>query len=400
MKLKIIFAALFLILPSLFFVSCSKNVNSKNGNTNNAAQKVSPKYTCPMHPSYISDKPGDCPICGMTLVPVEQAMPVPAHQTKKKIMYRSTMNPGEVSDTPGKDSMGMEMERFEVEEPPAQAEVEGLSTINVSPQTQQLIGIKTAIAQKRDVSKTIRTSGRVAYDPELYYAQQEYLTSLNTYQQSVKSSQGGIADSAKSLVDSSRFRLKLMGLGDEQIENLSEEGAPDKSLLLTGRDKKAWVYAAIYEADLGFVKIGQFVKVSASQISQEVFSGEIVSLDPVIDPATRSIRARILIENENGILKPEAFLNVEIYIPLGNLLAIPAESIMDTGTRQVVFVDKGQGILEPREVLIGYRTDDYYTVKSGINTGEKVVTNANFLIDSESQLKAALKQAISGEHSH
>ena len=125
-----------------------------------------------MHPTYTSDKPGDCPICGMKLVPVKseeqptaaQAAPAP----KKKVMYRSTMSPGEVSDKPGKDSMGMDMVPFEVEESGAVTEVGGRVQVKISPERQQLIGIKTASVKSQPIHKLIKAVGRVAYaEPNL-----------------------------------------------------------------------------------------------------------------------------------------------------------------------------------------------------------------------------------------
>ncbi|MHB9155175.1 MAG: efflux RND transporter periplasmic adaptor subunit, partial [Endomicrobiales bacterium] len=254
---------------------------------------------------------------------------------------------------------------------------------------------------RKDVSRTIRTNGRVAYDPELYYAEQEYITSIKSYEQSKNSSEGMVSDSARSLVDASRFKLKLMGLGDAQINDLAAKGVPDSSLLLTRGEKNVWVYASVYQDDLRYVKTGQTVLLSAPSITSAKFSGKIVAIDPVLDPGTRSAKARILTENSSDTFKPETYLNVEINVPLGSQVVIPADAVMDTGARQVVFVDKGQGVLEPKEVKVSNRTDDFYVIKSGISVGDKVVTNANFLIDSESQLKASMQKAVGGgEHKH
>jgi hypothetical protein len=408
LKSKILLTLFLLLIPAMILVSCGKKGTGKGAVQ--SSQKAVKKYTCPMHPSYVAEKPGECPVCGMNLVPVEEEpqvsspaqTPAPAAK-KKKTMYRSTMNPDEVSDKPGKDSMGMEMEAFEVEESQnvGTPQVEGLSSIKVSPEKQQLIGVKTAIAVRKDVARTIRTNGRVAYDPDLYYAEQEYITSVKSYEQSRKASQGMFSDSAKSLLDASRFKLKLMGLGDEQISNLREQGVPDSSLLLTKGNKNVWVYASVFEDDTRYVKAGQTVSLSAPSIISDEFSGKIIAIDPVLDPGTRSAKARILAENPSDLLKPETYLNVEINVPLGSQIVIPSDAVMDTGTRQVVFVINGEGVLEPKEVKVSNQTDDSYVIKSGISEGDKVVTNANFLIDSESQLKASMQKAADGGgHKH
>ena len=386
----LIIALCLLFVPAAVFISCAKT--GTDGKT--AVEKQTQKYMCPMHPNYVSDKPGDCPICGMTLVPVKQKQSTASPQQQKKVMYRSTMKPGEVSDKPGKDSMGMEMEKFVVEQGSAAATpVAGLSAVTVTPEQRQLIGLKTEHAVRRDMTRSIATSGRVAYDPDLYYAEQEYLSSTKLFMQSKTSSQDAFPDNARSLRDASRLKLKLMGLSDVQIDALAKNGSPDTSLLLPQESKNIWIYAAIYADDIQYVKPGQTAVITVPSVMSGSIRGKIVAIDPVVDPSTRSARARITAENSGGILKPETYLNVTIQVPLGIQLVIPQDAVMDTGTRTVVFVDKGEGVLEPREVKVTYRTDEYAAIVSGLSEGDRVVTNANFLIDSESQLKASQQQS-------
>ncbi len=154
-----------IITGMMLINSCSKNSEHRHEATVEHSQQKK-LYHCPMHPTYTSDKPGECPICGMSLVPIEEEKP----QVKKRIMYRSTMNPNEVSDKPGKDSMGMEMEAFEVEETPVVSTVEGRSIVKITPEKQQTIGVKTGIVELRKLEKTIRTVGKVDYvEPELAF---------------------------------------------------------------------------------------------------------------------------------------------------------------------------------------------------------------------------------------
>jgi hypothetical protein len=404
MKTKlVILGAVLVLAPAALMTAWPK----KGGPAQTAAAQQAPKkYTCPMHPQYTAEKPGECPICGMNLVPADAPAPAPSsapaagQPPKKKIMYRSTMNPNEVSDKPGKDSMGMEMEPFEVEETPQGPAVEGLAPVRVSPEQRQLIGLATVTVKRRTVAKTIRTSGRVAYDPDLYYAEQEYLGALTAAAQVPGAADAGVASGAASLVESARMKLKLMGLGDEQIRALEQAGTPDSSLLLAKGNRDVWVYAAVYASDLAQVKAGQRAVITAPSVTDATYEGTIAAVDPVLDPQTRSARARIPVANAGGVLRPEVYVTVEISIPLGTGLVVPADAVIDTGTRKVVFVDTGTGVLEPREVQAGTRTDDLYLLKGGVVAGEKVVTNANFLIDSESQLKASMQKAAGGGHVH
>lgn len=377
-KLKTaLLAAFLIILPAVVLTSCSKN--HQPGEAASTPKAV--RYNCPMHQSYVSDKPGSCPICGMDLVPMEEK--------KTKTMYRSTMNPKEVSDKPGKDSMGMEMEVFEVRGGTGAKKVEGLGTVTITPEKQKMLGVQSQAVIRKNIAKTIRTVGRIAHDPDLFYAEQEYITSLKTYETAKNLPQGQALDNAKSMVDASKYKLRMIGIGESQIEEIAKQDAPDNSLLLPeGDEKKIWVYASIYEDDLEFVKPGQNVAITVPTSKSQKFYGTIVSLEPVIDPATRSVRARIAAVNPYGMIEHRTYLDIEISVQLGNKLVVPANAVLDTGTRQVVFVDKGEGTLEPKEVKLGLKNDDYYIVKSGLAEGDKVVTNANFLIDSESQLKA------------
>ncbi|MCX5782744.1 MAG: efflux RND transporter periplasmic adaptor subunit [Elusimicrobia bacterium] len=376
MKTKILIIGLCCLFLPFTFSSCSKHSSVANAKT-----KV--KYCCSMHQNYAAAKSGKCPVCNMDLVPVE----TPQKETvKKTVMYRSTMNPSEVSDKPGKDSMGMEMEPFEVGEAPVSQKVEGLAPINISPEKQKMIGVQTAEAEVRELKRTIRTVGKVAYDPDLYYAEEEFISSLKTYGQSKA---GGNADSgAKSLLDASKFKLKLMGLSEGQVNELASKGVPDKTLLITEGSSRAWVYASIYEDDLGFVKPKMKAEITLPSVPDKIFQGQIIAVNPTLDPETRNTTARILVTNSSNILRPEVYVNVNIYVPLGKKLSVPANAVFDTGVRKVVFVDKGQGNLEPREIVVAFAADDYYAVDSGLSAGDMVVTNANFLIDSESQLKS------------
>ncbi|TRZ84747.1 efflux RND transporter periplasmic adaptor subunit [bacterium] len=438
------------------------------GHTHGQAEKPKPGaektlYQCPMHPTYTSDKPGDCPICGMKLVPVEpQDKPVKAEEPPappRKVMYRSTMSPGEVSDKPGKDSMGMEMVPFEVEESGAVTEVGGRIQVKISPERQQLIGIKTAPVKSQSIHKLIKAIGRVdyaepnisivnlkfdgwveklfvnstgravrrdeplfdIYSPDLVAAQQEYLIALKA---------GATLGDASSILKSAREKLRLWDVTDSQVEELGRTGQFKKTVtvysqgsgivieknviqgqkIMAGESlfkiadlSRVWILGEIYEYELPFIKTGQEAKISLSYYPGESFGGRITYIYPYLKPETRTNQVRIEADNPGLKLKPEMFADLEIHVDYGTKLTVPADAVLDAGDTKIVFVAKGDGYFEPREVKLGVKGQDMFEVLSGVSDGENVVTAANFLIDSESSLKAALSRmakTAAGEQKH
>lgn len=417
-------------------------------------------YYCPMHPTYTSDRPGDCPICNMKLVkkespatsdqrpathgqsaqdvcymhtcpkihegrpcpmlvvakageavtcPIcgthvaEAAAPAPPAAAKKILYWTDPMMPGYKSDQPGQSPMGMALVPVYAEEgaagTTAAATPEGYAPILVSPQKQQFIGVQTAPVKRRSMTKTIRTVGKVAYDPELYQAQQEYLQAVKAFQRAQTGTIPEVTEQAARLADSSRMRLRLLGLSAELIAEMDTWDGPDRRLLLADPGQGVWIYAPIYEYELPLVTGGQTMAIEVPARPGQALEGTIRSIDPVLDPATRSARARAVVTDPAGLLKPEMFVNASITVSLGDVLAVAEEAVFDTGTKHIVFVDRGQGVFEPRDVTVGTKADGYYAVQSGLTEGESVVTSGNFLIDSESRLKAAL-EGMSGEHQH
>ena len=151
-----------------------------------------------------------------------------------------------------------------------------------------------------------------------------------------------------------------------------------------------WLYADIYEYELPFIRLGQQASIQLSYIPGETFTGKAIYIYPFLNPETRTAKVRFEIPNSHQRLKPEMYANVEIKVHLGTRLVVPEGAIIDTGLRQLAIVDKGSGYFEPREVKVGAKVDNYYEVIKGFKAGERVVTSANFLIDSESRLKEAM----------
>lgn len=370
------------------------------------ARRAAARYQCPMHPNIIQDRPGNCPICGMELVPVgpgeegegPAAGPrvVSSPEEARRIcqvhncrMANCPMHvhlkPGEKVNCPvcGQVVGGS----AEAAGAPSSA---GRAAVTVPLHRQQLIGVRTARVERRRLAREIRTVGKVAYDPVLYQTQAEYLQALAVLESERADGSEAAARRAEALVEAAETRLRLLGLGEEQIQQLrAAPTSADRSLLLTEGAHQAWVYAEVYEQDIDLVRPGMSVRLDVPTLPGKVFEGRVEAVDPVLHPASRSARARIAVTGEAARLKPETYVNVFFRAELGRSLAVPREAILETGMRRIVFVVEGEDRFEPRELVTGHRAGDWVEVKEGLRPGERVVTSGNFLIDSESQLRAA-----------
>jgi len=361
---------LFMLMPAA--LARAQHDHSQNLVPNYTDEGEISYYTCGMHPSVKISvenyKKGDtkCPICFMPLTPV-----------KKGVM-----------DTVGFDE-------------------DVISKVIIKLGELKLAGVTTEIAQKRQLFKEIRAVGRVAYDPEMAIAQDEFISGIKAYEKSKSGSVQEIVDRAASMVDASKRKLFLLGLSEEQIIELEKSKKVQTSLILPG--EKMWIYGDIYEFELPWVKKGSYIKAKPIGLVGEEFYGKIVSINPVIDPRTRSVRFRALIDNPGSKLKPEMYVDVQIMSqytdPRGNneVLAIPKSALLDTGRRQIVWVDKGNGQFEGRSVEIGPESishaenlQKFYPVFKGIKEGEKVVTKGNYLIDSQSQITGVAASSFGG----
>jgi Cu(I)/Ag(I) efflux system membrane fusion protein len=251
--------------------------------------------------------------------------------------------------------------------------------------------VRLGTVEKRSLGATIQASARVAYDPDLYNAILEHQQAIANLPKTGSASP--FQKEAQNTVRATRLRLRQMGLSDDQVERLSGSNFDASSLLVPKSGGTAWVYADIYAYEAPLVKRGQAVELTSTSIPGRTFSGTVRSIDSVLNPDTRTLRARIEVPKGGGELKPEMYLTASIQTTEGRALAVPKSAILPTGTRQLAFVEVGPGQYEPRDVRLGRETDDYFEVISGLKEGEKVVTSANFLIDSESKLKSAIQGA-------
>jgi len=255
------------------------------------------------------------------------------------------------------------------------------------------------------------------YSPELVSTQEEYLLALKAKKSLTKSSFPEVASSGDSLAESAKRRLNLWDITDEEIKRLEESGQAKKTITLYAPfsgfvlEKSAykgmnvmpgmslykladlsvvWLYADIYEYELPFIRLGQQASIQLTYLPGETFTGKAAYIYPALNPETRTAKVRFEFPNPHERLKPEMYANVEIKVHLGQKLTVPEGAIIDTGLRQLAIVDKGSGYFEPREVKVGSKVEGYYEVIKGLKAGERVVTSANFLIDSESKLKEAV----------
>ncbi len=306
-------------------------------------------YRCSMHPAVTSDKPGICPICHMNLEKVEDEKSAP-HTA------------------------------------PSSA-VQGRAAFSLTPERQQMIGVTTAKVSVRSLGYEVRASGRVAFDPELFTAIEEYRQALMSRGQMKDDVMQG---QANEMIGSAKTKLKLMGLSDDQIRTLSSEKTSSMSLLLP--KGTVWVYAEVFEYEVAGLKSGLKIEVEAPSIPGKVFVGKLSSINPVVNSPTRTVRVRASVPDPTGLLRPDTFMNVKIKVDLGEKLAVPENAVLFSGEKAFVYVVKEQGRFEPHPIRTGLKAQSYYEVLSGLNDGDTIVTSANFLIDSESKLRGVLEK--------
>jgi multidrug efflux pump subunit AcrA (membrane-fusion protein) len=233
----------------------------------------------------------------------------------------------------------------------------------------------------------------VAYDPALFTAQQEYLQTFKSSRAIDKNNPSYIEEQSAAFITTMKQKLLSLGMSEPEIAELEKRGKPQQNLYLpSSEDKNVWVYVTIYEYEAQLVKTGTPVEVRAIAYAGELFEGQVISVTPILETATRTLKVRALVDNPQNKLKLEMFVNVVIKYDLGEKLAVPQEAVMHTGIRDIVFVAEPNGFFEPRIVTLGAKAEGYYEVLKGLAENEEVVTSGNFLIDSESKLNAVLSR--------
>jgi RND family efflux transporter MFP subunit len=469
--------AVVIVLLAAIVAACSGG----NDASREAASKKE-TYFCPMHPEVVSDKPGDCPICFMDLVPAEQADEEAsgqreAHESsrgsestaqgsgeRKILHYRSPMDPNVISPVPAKDAMGMDFIPVYAGEGEGDAAAAtgstpaGYAPITLGAEKQRLIGLKLAAVERSPFSAAIRTVGRVAldetrvhhvhtryegyveevfadftgkivkkgeplasiYSPDLLATQEEYLLALSAAHRASSPDTEGESSFAQELLEAARRRLLLWEVSPSEIEEIERTGKPIQALkvlapisgVVTERTayhgmkvnpedtlfdladlSTVWVLADIYEYELPRVSAGQTATMTLPYWPGRTWSGRVAYVFPTLDEASRTVRVRLDFENREGELKPGMFADIVLEASPREVLTVPDDSILDSGTRRIAFLWRGDGRLEPREVVTGTRVAGRIEILSGLDAGDSVAVGANFLLDSESRLRAAISAA-------
>lgn len=412
-----------LLVPVALVAACSRPSDGKHE-----------QWTCPMHPQYVSDKPGECPICGMKLVPKQPGAPA-----RKVLFYRNPMNPSDTSPVPKKDEMGMDY---------VPVYADSSAGVELDPARQRLIGVKTVTVARAPLAGGIRTTARIAvderrvervtarfegyveklqadftgklvkkgdalaaiYSPELLATEEEFLLAARA--QSTLA-QSGLPDAARA----ARDRLRLYGISDADIDRLAARGTPERALTLRAPISgfvttksvvagsrvqpsdplfeivdlsRVWAVADVYENELGRLRVGQKATLTLPYWPGKSWTGRVGQVLPTVDDKTRTVKVRIELANDKGDLKPEMFGDVVIDTAARAGLVVPDDAVIVTGTRKLVFVALGDGRLAPRTVATGLHADGKYEITSGLVEGEKVATGASFLLDSEATLRSAI----------
>ena len=398
-------------------------------------------YVDPMHPAYKSDKPGVAPDCGMTLEPVYADEGTSTGTSgRKTLYYRDPQQPEYRADKPGLNpETGNTLEPVYADAPQVSIPP---GAIRISPERQQLIGVRFATVAMGGGTRAIRTVGKVSadetrvghvhtriegwidkvfvdftgdivkkdepmltiYSPEMLASQEELLLAARA------------RDIMPSLFNAAKRRLQLWDLSDDEIEQVlrssqpirnitvrapmsgfvterkafpNQKVTPDSDLYTITDLSRVWIVADVFESDITAIKVGDPTYVMFASGVAPAVTARVSYILPQVDPMTRTLKVRLDAANPGTRMKPDMFVNIEFGVAGVPQLTVPSEAVLDTGDRQTVFVDLGNGYLEPRQVTVGERFGDRVTVVRGLSAGERVVSSGTFLIDSESQLKAA-----------
>jgi len=409
-------------------------------------------YTCTMHPSVKSQDPrGKCPICGMGLVPV---MKKGGGETKPAASPQMQAARSGGEKQPGQ-MQGMEgVPGIPGTKPEAATQGAQTREFVVPVERQQQIGVTYAKVERKPLRHTIRSVGLVVpdkgrnwqfvsrvdgyvqkldvkspgeivekgapllsiYSPDLLTTEREFVELLRMRDQAKTKD---ARETPERLIQSAKRRLQLWNVTEQQIAELEKTRNAQENLTLLSPFRGVvqsvpveqgkgvgignmlvevadlsvvWVWAEFYENELPMLKVGQKMDITAKSYPGEKFEGTISLINPFLEEAKRTAKVRIDIPNPDFKLRPAMYVNAELGMDMGEGLTIPVSAVMPTGTRNVAFINKGEGKLEPRIVQLGSKYGESYEVQSGLREGEQVVASANFLIDAESKVQQALNE--------
>jgi RND family efflux transporter MFP subunit len=385
-------------------------------------------YVDPMHPWYKSKQPGIAPDCNMQLVAVHEG-----EEARYEGKMPPDLAPGTVQIAPEKQQLigveyGTAEYRAGVETIRAAAKV-ALDETRIAKVQSKIEGWIDQV-QADFAGKYVEKGQPLLsiYSPEALATQQEYLLALKAKailaDDPMQHHMGGSQDT---LLAAARKRLELWDISDEQIDQIEKTRQPLKNLTLYAPmsgfviDRNAfprqrvmpdtvlytiadlssvWVIADVFEYEAAQIHLGQAASMTMTYLPGRVFHGRVSYILPQVDANTRTLKVRIQFDNPGHTLKPEMYGDVEFRTGGAQALTVPQSAVLNSGLRQVIFVDRGNGYLEPRDVKTGRAFDDRIEILGGLKPGERIVTSGNFLIDSESQLKAAAGGASHDPSNH
>ncbi len=418
-------------------------------------------YTCGMHPNVIQKGPGQCPICKMDLNPIKSGGGAAGSGGKKERVIKywvAPMNPSFVSDKPGKSPMGMDLVPVYEDEVESERAVEidprvvqniGVRTAEVQrgrltktiratgeiveDETQVgIINLKIAgwidTVFVDETGQSVRKGDRLLdiYSPQLVSTQEEYLIALRNMEKLEESSSKSVVEGAKRTLASTRRRLLYWDITGAQIDALAKSGEVSKTMVLRspftgvvtmknalpgqkvvpGTDlyhiadlSTIWVEASVFDADLPHIWVGQEATMDLAFMPGTTFRGKVTFISPVLNAKTRDLKIRLEFPNPDLKLKPGMYADVVIQSVISeDATLLPAEAVIHSGKRSVIFVTRGEGRFIPTDVLLGsYGQDNKVQVLAGVVPGERVVTSAQFLLDSESSFQEALRKMMEAE---
>jgi RND family efflux transporter MFP subunit len=415
-------------------------------------------WTCPMHPEVLEEEPGSCPICGMDLVEVKEDV---GNGEREILFYRNPMDPTITSPVPRKDNMGMDYVPVYADEARSAATDGAVVTIN--PAVQQNMNVITERVTRRDISHRIRTVGYLDYDqgkmvsvttkypgfiektyvnyigqpvrrgdplfeiyaPELVQTEQELLSALR-YAASLGAAPEETRRRAEALLEAARLRLSYWDISDEQVRRLEETGEVFRTLQVTapaggvvmkrmpGLEGMAvrpgmellhiadlsdlWLTVEIFEDQLSWLDVGSTATITMTYFPGETFHGRVRYIEPEVAHKTRTIQFTLEVPNRGSRLRVGMYATV-VFEPVAakNAIAVPSQAVLRTGERNVVIVALGDGRFAPREVRLGPQGEGFVQILEGLSDGDEIVTSAQFLIDSESNLREAIQKMIAAK---
>jgi Cu(I)/Ag(I) efflux system membrane fusion protein/cobalt-zinc-cadmium efflux system membrane fusion protein len=413
-------------------------------------------WHCGMHPQVIQDHPGNCPICHMPLTPMKSTNSDDPPKNGKQLWWDPMLGPSSITDHPGKSAMGMDLVPYttqggggsEVMIDPAVVQNMGVQTAPVTRgllhKTVRAVGVfKLPEPGLHDIN--LKLGGWIdklyadqegmhvmkgeplfaLYSPELQVAEQELISAVQSKRSLRPDASPALRNEAENLVASARRKLELWDVDQREIDAIAKAERPPRDVVFhspaTGHieDKaivqgsavqagtklmrvadhtKMWLDAEVYEEQIPLIRMGQLVEVTVDAIPGKIFKGQVTFIYPHVDHMTRTLMVRATFDNLNFKLKPGMYADANVVTePVSDAIQVPQEAMIDTGTRQIVFVAEGNGHFSPRTVRAGIRgDDDRLQIVEGLAVGETVVTSGQFLMDVESRTNEAIAKLRGG----